>query len=77
MNSVNPAFKGSYTVAYNDLKQKDVKTLEEYGNETAKILAPDGSIEQTDTGVKVTVPFEKEQAYEALLAKYNLQAQKS
>ena len=77
MTQINPAFKGSYTVSYQDLMKQDPKKLEEYGNETAKIVALNGKIEQTEEGVKITVPFEKEQQYEALLAKYNIQANKA
>ncbi len=77
MTQINPAFKGSYTVSIQELKKQDPKALEQYGYDTAKIVMDGGNIAQTNDGVKVTVPFEKEQAYEALLAKYNIQAQKS
>ena len=77
MNKINPAFKGSYTVSYQELMNKDPKKLDEYGQETAKIVMNGGKIMRTDDGIKVTVPFEQEQQYEAILAKYNIQAQKS
>ena len=76
MTQINPAFRGSYSIPIAELKTKNPQDLAEYGRKTAEIVTQGGKIEQTDDSVIVTVPFEKEQDYAAVLAKYNINAQK-
>ena len=71
MTAINPNFKGTYVMPKAD------KDLKEIGEQTAKLVLQGGKIMQTDNDVVVTVPFEKEQEYEAILAKYNIQANKT
>ncbi len=80
MTAISPAFRGTYTVPYEKLMEMEQKTpdkLKAYGEETAQIVMQGGDIQRTEQGVAVTVPFEKEQEYAAILAKYNIQANKS
>lgn len=68
----NVSFKGTYVIPYGELNNMDKQNKEEYGRKSAEIIMQGGKIEQTNDGVKVTVPLEKEQEYLAMLAKYNL-----
>lgn len=77
MTAINPNFKGTYVMPKAELQKKDDKDLKEIGEQTAKLVLQGGKIMQTDNDVVVTVPFEKEQEYEAILAKYNIQANKT
>lgn len=77
MTTINPSFKGTYNVPISELQKMNVNDRNAIGEQTANFVLQGGKIEQTDKDVVVTVPFEKEQAYEALLAKYNIQADKT
>lgn len=77
MTAINTNFKGTYTMPKTELYNKDEKDLRAIGEQTANLVLQGGKIMQTDKDVVVTVPFEKEQEYEAILAKYNIQANKT
>lgn len=77
MSSINTNFKGTYTMPKAELYKKDEKDVKALGEQTAELVLQGGKIMQTDKDIVVTVPFEKEQDYEALLAKYNIQAKKA
>lgn len=77
MTAINPNFRGTYTMPKAELLKKDKKELDEYSEQTAKLILQGGKIMQTGKDVVITVPFEKEQEYEAILAKYNIQANKT
>jgi hypothetical protein len=77
MSAISPVnFKGTYFLPYQELKNlktEDKTKSQAFGRETGVFILDGGSkLEQTQEGLKVTVPFEKEQQYEALLAKYGL-----
>ncbi|MDR1168764.1 MAG: hypothetical protein LBK53_07775 [Heliobacteriaceae bacterium] len=66
----------SYTIPSNQLVNMNPANKREYGRESAGIILQGGAIELKKDGVHVNIPYEKEQEYLAMLAKYNIEARK-
>lgn len=79
INNINPAFTGTMLIPTAEMMKQGPKaneTMRQIGMETAKFAKPE-DMEMTKDGILVKIDDNREKEYQAIIAKYGIQVQKT